>query len=226
MDELTTRNAALEWSVVRAEGPDAKTFLQSQLSQDLEGLDEAGRWTLLLRPDGVVVTAATIAPDDGGYALTVPRELGEATLARLRRFLLRTECTLSLADADEGPYVDEIGLINDAWPHTREFAAGLAPQSFGSAFVERSVSFTKGCYTGQELVTRLHSRGSNVPWRLVRASGPSASRIDDALRSQGPEGPKGVTTAVEVAEVTRVLGIAHRTLRADALSDVRVEVLA
>ena len=33
--------------------------------------------------------------------------------------------------------------------------------------VERTVSFTKGCYTGQELVARIDARGSNVPRRLV-----------------------------------------------------------
>ena len=32
--------------------------------------------------------------------------------------------------------------------------------------VEQSVSFTKGCYTGQELVARIDSRGGNVPRRL------------------------------------------------------------
>lgn len=32
--------------------------------------------------------------------------------------------------------------------------------------VERSVSFTKGCYTGQELVARIDSRGGNTPTRL------------------------------------------------------------
>jgi tRNA-modifying protein YgfZ len=32
--------------------------------------------------------------------------------------------------------------------------------------VERSVSFTKGCFTGQELVARIDSRGGNVPRHL------------------------------------------------------------
>jgi folate-binding protein YgfZ len=32
--------------------------------------------------------------------------------------------------------------------------------------VDRTVSFTKGCFTGQELVARLDSRGSNVARRL------------------------------------------------------------
>jgi folate-binding protein YgfZ len=36
-----------------------------------------------------------------------------------------------------------------------------------AGLVERTVSFTKGCYTGQELVARVDSRGNNVPRRLV-----------------------------------------------------------
>ena len=35
-----------------------------------------------------------------------------------------------------------------------------------AGIVDRSVSFTKGCYTGQELVARIDSRGGNVPRRL------------------------------------------------------------
>jgi folate-binding protein YgfZ len=36
-----------------------------------------------------------------------------------------------------------------------------------SGVVPISVSFTKGCYTGQELVARIESRGSHTPRRLV-----------------------------------------------------------
>jgi tRNA-modifying protein YgfZ len=35
-----------------------------------------------------------------------------------------------------------------------------------AGLVERAVSFTKGCFTGQELVARIDSRGSNVARRL------------------------------------------------------------
>ena len=41
------------------------------------------------------------------------------------------------------------------------------PAEGGAALIESSVSFTKGCYTGQELVARIDSRGGNVP-RPVR----------------------------------------------------------
>jgi tRNA-modifying protein YgfZ len=35
-----------------------------------------------------------------------------------------------------------------------------------AGIVDRTVSFTKGCFTGQELVARIDSRGGNVPRRL------------------------------------------------------------
>ncbi len=42
-----------------------------------------------------------------------------------------------------------------------------------AGLVARTVSFTKGCYTGQELVARIDSRGSNVARRLVGIVAPS-----------------------------------------------------
>lgn len=37
------------------------------------------------------------------------------------------------------------------------------PGEAGAPVIDSSVSFTKGCYTGQELVARIDSRGGNVP---------------------------------------------------------------
>ena len=37
------------------------------------------------------------------------------------------------------------------------------PGEAGAWVIDASVSFTKGCYTGQELVARIDSRGNNVP---------------------------------------------------------------
>jgi tRNA-modifying protein YgfZ len=46
----------------------------------------------------------------------------------------------------------------------RELDENTIPAEAG--VVDRSVSFTKGCYTGQELVARIDSRGGNVPRHL------------------------------------------------------------
>lgn len=57
--------------------------------------------------------------------------------------------------------------------------------------VERSVSFTKGCYTGQELVARIDSRAAGTPTRLRMLSVAGA-----------PVGAAVVVGDVEVGRVT------------------------
>ena len=211
-------------------GPQSESFLQGQLSQDLATIDASGGWSLILRPDGVVITSCFVRRDSDGFELTLPRALAEIALARLRQFHLRVDCTMALSDALDGPFETTAELVEAGWPGVAELAAHLAPQSYGEAFVRTSVSFTKGCFTGQELVGRLDARGSSVPWRLVRAKGPSAQVIDAALRSKGPAGPQGVTTAISDDRGAIALGFVHRSLLdpvvRSGLVDVIIEELA
>lgn len=219
--------AELAWAVIKARGIDAETFLQGQLSQDLAALDEDGGWTLLLAPDSVVLCAPFVSRRDDGYDLVVPKGVVDVAERRLRRFLLRAKCTLSSEDVDAGPFSSLEDQIDARWPGEREFSASLTPHSFGRHFVDATVSFHKGCFTGQELVARLDARGSSVPWRLVRVSGPSRERIDTVLRSKGPDGPKGVTSSSQRNERIEGLGFAHRTLQSvpaeESDSEVTIE---
>lgn len=219
----------LTWSSINVHGPDAESFLQGQLTQDLTLVGEAGCWSLLLKPDSAVITTCFVERDELGFTLTVPRDVAETALARLKRFHLRINCTLELEDVDDGPLKTTEELVTSSWPGVNEFAAELTPQSYGSRLVSEAVSFNKGCYTGQELVARLDARGSSVPWRFVRAVGASQARIDEVLRSKGPQGPQGVTTAIQKDAGVQCLGFAHRTLLDAALlasiGDVTVEAI-
>ncbi len=204
--------ALLRWSVIEARGSDARSFLQGQLSQDLESLGPEGAWTLVLAPDSVVLAVGHVRGRDDGLDLVVSRELSDVALARLRRFLLRSTCTLELREVEQGPFASLGEQIEASWPGPNEIERNLTPHSFGRTFVDATVSFTKGCFTGQELVGRLDARGSSVPWRLVRVEGPSEPEIDDYLRSKGPHGPQGLTSALERDGRIIGLGVAHRTL--------------
>jgi folate-binding Fe-S cluster repair protein YgfZ len=198
MSSLNDVTTELAWSVIEARGEEALTFLQGQLSQDLSAVGDAGAWSLVLAPDSVVIAVCFVQPR-------------EATLARLRRFLLRSKCTLELRDASGGPFATVADQIDASWPGANEVAKALTPHTFGRRFVDETISFSKGCFTGQELVGRLDARGSSVPWRLVRVEGPS----EDYLRSKGPDGPQGITSAMERDGRVIGLGVAHRTLLAD-----------
>jgi len=75
----------------------------------------------------------------------------------------------------------------------RELHESTIPAEVGDWIVEESVSFTKGCYVGQELTARIDSRGGNVPRRLraIVCDGPIAD--GDVVRAEGP--PATITTA-------------------------------
>src|SRR5947207_788744 len=82
--------------VVRARGAEATTFLQGQLSQEVEGLAEgASAWTFVLQPQGKVDSWARVtrvAADE--LLLDVDGGFGEALVERLSRFKLRVDCEL------------------------------------------------------------------------------------------------------------------------------------
>ena len=204
--------------VVAVVGPDARAYLQGQLSQDVEALEVgASAETFLLQPAGKVdawMRVSRLADDH--YLLDVEAGFGSQVVARLTRFLLRTDCTIEEVEWDLVTVIDaeasgfsppDGGLaLPVEWPglvavdllgpsvelpggsgegssldwESRRIAAGIPAMGSemdsttipnATGVVERSASFTKGCYTGQELVARVNSRPAGTPTRIVRASG-------------------------------------------------------
>ena len=198
---------------VRVAGPDAITFLQGQLSQDVAGLAAgASTWALLLQPQGkVVALLRVLRVADEELVLETDAGFADAVIERLNRFKLRVK-----ADVDplawrclavRGPAAHDLAstgagtVVTADWPGLAGAdlvgPSPVPPPGAAAAMIEdyeavrieagipvmgrdlddktipaeagvvdRSVSFTKGCYTGQELVARIDSRGGNVPRRL------------------------------------------------------------
>jgi folate-binding protein YgfZ len=103
----------------------------------------------------------------------------------------------------------------------RELIGGEIPAETGT--VERAVSFTKGCFTGQELVARIDSRGGSAPRRLcgLVLEGPADpdSVVGAELHVPGKDRPVGrVTSAAECPGLGAVGALAylHRSVQADA----------
>ena len=55
-------------------------------------------------------------------------------------------------------------------PGAAELARGLVPHALDAGLRERTVSFTKGCYPGQELVARMEARHATPPYVLRRVT--------------------------------------------------------
>ncbi|MDP1792941.1 MAG: hypothetical protein Q8K63_02285 [Acidimicrobiales bacterium] len=154
-------------------GPDASTYLQGQLSQDVAGLAVGGQaWSFVLAPNGHIDAFVQVTRlIDEEFALDVEAGFGEQLHARLTRFLLRTKADVTLHAGGGEPFApDERTRIERGIP---SMAADLDERAVPAetGWVADSVSFTKGCYTGQELVARMDSRVAEPPRRLVRLRG-------------------------------------------------------
>ncbi|HMK10363.1 MAG TPA: hypothetical protein VK461_02145 [Acidimicrobiales bacterium] len=246
--------------LVRVAGPDAATFLQGQISQDIDAVRARGSaWSFLLQPQGKVDAWLRVAAaSDDEYVLDVDGGFGEDVIARLNRFKLRVKvdveplegrCVAIRGDgaseqpglAAEWPGIEGVDLIGHVVGGLgrhgtvedyerarieagvpamgREITISTIPAELGVN--ERSVSFTKGCYTGQELVARIDSRGGNVPRHLrgLRVDGvaPVGARVEHDGRDVGE-----ITSAVTGDGCTSALAMLSRSVQ--PLADVTVVV--
>jgi tRNA-modifying protein YgfZ len=95
---------------------------------------------------------------------------------------------------------EELRIICGVPAMGAELTDATIPAEAGQWVIDASVDFTKGCFTGQELVARIDSRGGNVP-RRVRG-----------LLIDGGERPvPGAPVVVDGDEVGTVTSVAPRS---------------
>jgi folate-binding protein YgfZ len=184
---VTARVAERPRDYVRVAGPDAEDFLQRLVSNDVSG--PSCEALLLTPKARVIAPLVVVRRGTEDFLLLTERGLGEvvrSTLARAR-FAARVEIepeehrslvlfgeaegvpnrdygepAVEILDADLEPTVGEdelerlrIEARTPAWG--KEIDDRILPAEAG--LDARAISFTKGCYPGQEPVARQHHRG-------------------------------------------------------------------
>jgi folate-binding protein YgfZ len=181
--------AAREREFVRVTGPDAADYLQRMVSNDVEALapGEACPALLLTAKARVIAPLVVLRRADDDFLLLTEPGLGDAVRAQLTRMRLRAQCEIE-PEAHESVLVfgGTEGFTTD-WAGAREtvdggLAATLSAEELELRRIENGVprwereiddrilpaeagldkthvSFSKGCYPGQEPVARLHFRG-------------------------------------------------------------------
>jgi tRNA-modifying protein YgfZ len=197
-------------SYVGVKGPDAEDFLQRMVSNDVSQAScEALLLTPKARVIAPVVVSRR-AEDD--FLLLTEPELGEVVLRQLARMRLRSnveialeehtshvvlggnegiptrdygEAAVEVLDAGLEPTIGEdelerLRVLAGTPRWGREIDDRILPAEAG--LDERAISFTKGCYPGQEPVARLHHRGhANRGLRVLEIQGDELPAQDAEL---------------------------------------------
>ena len=200
-------------SVVKVAGEDARNFLNSLVTTDVERLKPGlGRFGALLTPQGKIIVDFLItevpAGHGGGFLIDCPKALADALATKLKFYKLRAKVTVEKLDlgvlaAWDGqpaaqpdlafidPRNDALGtrilipedlkqtlsdLIGAELVDATEYEAhrialgvprGGLDFMYSDAFPHETnmdrlagVDFDKGCYVGQEVVSRMQHRGT------------------------------------------------------------------
>ena len=233
MATVTRRVAARPRDYVRVAGPDAEDFLQRMLSNDVT--EAPCRAMLLTPKARLIAPLVVVRRADDDFLLLTEPGLGEtvgATLLRAR-FAAKVEIEpeehtsvvvfgedggipneelgepgSELLDADVAPTLsaDEVERIRiesatPAWG--KELDDTILPAEAG--LDETHVSFTKGCYPGQEPIARLRHRG----------------KVNRTLRALEVDGAE---PGDEIRHGDKVVGRITSAVADRALGYVRVEV--
>ena len=112
-----------------------------------------------------------------------------------------------------GPELERLRILARTPRWGREIDEAILPAEAG--LDQRAVSFTKGCYPGQEPVSRLHNRGHvNRTLRVLEIEGAPARQADEVRLGGAVVGR--VTSAVP--------GLALAYVRAEVADDAELEV--
>jgi tRNA-modifying protein YgfZ len=218
---------------VRVAGPDASDYLQRMLSNDVEalGVGESCEALLLTAKARVIAPLHVVRRADDEFLLSTEPELGERARTELMRarFAAKAEIDSEEHEAwfvldgdevlDERPAGDEVS--DEEYEHWR-IAAGIPrwgaelddrvlPAEAG--LDETHISFTKGCYPGQEPIARQRYRGK-VNRRLRVLEVESARPGEEILNGDKVVGR--VTSAVP--------GLALGYVRTEVPSDAALEI--
>ncbi len=186
-------NQPTEFDAVLVSGADAASFLNGQFTSNVLNLRTSdARSTPLLgafcTPKGRALAVAVLVAVDDGIELWTTASRRQALVAHLSRYVMRAKVAFDPIEAPESRSID---LPGGTFSLTGDNLAGRAVQAgfplldegAHEAFVPQMINldllngidFTKGCYTGQEIVARTHHLGTIKRRMLAFACEPGAA---------------------------------------------------
>ena len=172
------------YQIILFSGTDQLSFLQGQMTQDLDALHDAVSLPAALcnAKGRVIVTCQLFALGDA-TGMAVPSSMVAAVIKRLTMYKLRADVQMNIGDDEclaaalKTAGLDTVDPFDlQQWQQIRVASgrADIVPENSEkytphmlNLDLTGAISFTKGCYTGQEVVARTEHLGK-VKRRLNR----------------------------------------------------------
>lgn len=216
-------------AVIKVSGSDSTTFLQGQLSNDITQIDEStAQLNALCQHQGKIIALLTVVKKDDYFYILIPNSMLDIVFNRLSMFVIMSAVTLEKTKLSvagdiggDGQYrlTDEISYdvledhdfeedeffaatciedkIPEVYPQTSE---KFVPQMLNLDIDEFGVNFKKGCYTGQEVVARLHYLGK-AKRRLFKFNSDFEVKVGDELIVENSNSQKASGIVVDVVNL-------------------------
>jgi folate-binding protein YgfZ len=148
---------------IQLSGPDSRTFLQGQVTCDMEQLTaEHSICGAQCTPKGRIIFLFKASCDSqDNIVLETHSSITDIAIASLKKYAVffKTEITDISGQIDRQPITDLQRLRTGAADITADTSDLFIPQMINLDALAY-ISFKKGCYTGQEIVARAHYRGA------------------------------------------------------------------
>jgi folate-binding protein YgfZ len=216
---------ATHLGALRVSGADARSFLQGQLSADIDALTpERPLLASCNSAQGRAQAVLWLVEQDDGVALILPASMIERTVTRLRKYVLRSK--VAIAEATAAIELPPTHAYRDPDWRLAGIRAGL-PQVYPETYetfvaqmlnldVLGGISFEKGCYTGQEIIARTHFRGA-IKRRMFRFGSASTPPAPGTRILAGDHHAGDVVDAAATDEGSELLAVINLTQQQAAL---------
>lgn len=137
-------------SALKISGLDAEKFLQGQLTCNIKTLTEnKPQACALCSRKGRVIASFNLIKDNNSFYMILSEPMIEIALEALSKYAKFSKTTLEKIDTD---YPNEY-LMLDINP---ENSGLFTPHKLNYHLIPGLIDFNKGCYTGQEIIARVH----------------------------------------------------------------------
>ena len=218
MTKQTIYYNTTDFGLIAISGDDAEKFLQGQLSCDVASINESNA-SLGVHCDhkGRIIAAFLLIFHNNNYYLLLPKNIIEPTLTALKKYAVFSKVELNdastaLSDlssifAKHASLSEDARLenIKEGTPFIySETLECFTPHSINYHLLD-GISFTKGCYTGQEIIARMQYLGK-LKEQMYQIETGATAQAGAPLLSEG----KTVGTlvdAVTIGNTTRGLAV-------------------